>query len=60
MLVCVVVSQTVGSRELKLQKDTIRNASMIDDQRSERNKKRREADRRKKANTTDTENKISI
>ena len=50
-------SQIVGSRELKLQRERIRNASMTDEQRDEGNKKRCKAYRKKKENTTNKENK---
>ena len=53
-------SQIVGSRELKLQRERIRNASMTDEQRDEGNKKRRKAYRKKKENTTNKENKSGI
>ncbi|KAG2631489.1 hypothetical protein PVAP13_2NG061879 [Panicum virgatum] len=45
-------SQNVGSIELKMQREKIRNASMTNDQRNERNKKRHEAYKRKKADTS--------
>jgi len=45
-------SQNVGSIELKMQREKIRNASMTNDQRNEWNKKRREAYKRKKADTS--------
>ncbi|KAG2536615.1 hypothetical protein PVAP13_9NG207865 [Panicum virgatum] len=35
--------QDQGSRNLKLQKERVRNAAMSDEQKNERNKKRREA-----------------
>ena len=53
-------SQIVGSRELKLQRERIRNASMTDEQRDEGNKKRCKAYRKKKENTTNKENKSGI
>ncbi|RLN42443.1 hypothetical protein C2845_PM01G32210 [Panicum miliaceum] len=49
--------QTVSSKELKLQRERIRNASMTDEQRNERNKKRREGYRRKKLDAAKKENK---
>ncbi|KAG2585958.1 hypothetical protein PVAP13_5NG005500 [Panicum virgatum] len=50
----------LGSRELKLQRERIRNASMTDEQRDEGNKKRCKAYRKKKENTTNKENKSEI
>jgi hypothetical protein len=53
-------TQVVGSRELKRQRDRIRNASMTDEKRSEQNKKRCEAYRRKKTDAANKENNIGI